>query len=121
LGEVESVKVYYEANKRRWNELVGIHAKSGGYDVTGFLRGKSSLHAPELEVLPGVEGKTLLHLQCYFGLDTLSWARRGAKVTGVDFSDEAIDMARLLASVLLFLRLSRRWGGASFSYASTGA
>ena len=115
------MKVYYEANKRRWNELVGIHAKSGGYDVTGFLRGKSSLHAPELEVLPGVEGKTLLHLQCYFGLDTLSWARRGAKVTGVDFSDEAIDMARLLASVLLFLRLSRRWGGASFSYASTGA
>lgn len=97
MGEVESVRVYYEANKRRWNELVGIHAKSGGYDVTGFLRGKSSLHAPELEALPGVEGKTLLHLQCYFGLDTLSWARRGAKVTGVDFSDKAIDMARLLA------------------------
>jgi hypothetical protein len=66
------VKVYYEANKRRWNEPVGIHAKSGGYDVTGFLRGKSSLHAPELEALPDVEGKSLLHLQCYFGMDTLS-------------------------------------------------
>lgn len=91
------MKVYYEANKRRWNELVGIHTTSGGYDVNGFLRGKSSLHAPELEALPDVEGKTLLHLQCYFGMDTLSWARRGAKVTGVDFSDKAVEMARLLA------------------------
>jgi 2-polyprenyl-3-methyl-5-hydroxy-6-metoxy-1,4-benzoquinol methylase len=91
------MKLYYEANMRRWNELVGIHTKSGGYDVTGFLCGKSSLHAPELEALPDVEGKTLLHLQCYFGMDTLSWARRGAKVTGVDFSDKAIEMARLLA------------------------
>lgn len=90
------MKVYYEANKKRWNELVGIHVKSGSYDVNGFLRGKSSLHAPELEALPDVEGKTLLHLQCYFGMDTLSWARRGAKVTGVDFSDKAIEMARLL-------------------------
>ena len=91
------MKIYYETNKKRWNELVGIHAKSGGYDVSGFLRGKSSLHTLELEALPNVEGKTLLHLQCHFGMDTLSWVRRGAKVTGVDFSDEAIDMARILA------------------------
>jgi SAM-dependent methyltransferase len=90
------MKVYYETNKKRWNELAGIHPKSG-YDVTGFLEGKSSLHALELEALPDVEDKTFLHLQCYFGMDTLSWARRGAKVTGVDFSDKAIELARLLA------------------------
>ena len=88
---------YYETNKRRWNELVGIHTSSGGYDVDGFLKGKSTLHKAELESLPDVVGKSLLHLQCYFGLDTLSWARRGAKVVGVDFSEKAIELARMLA------------------------
>jgi 2-polyprenyl-3-methyl-5-hydroxy-6-metoxy-1,4-benzoquinol methylase len=91
------VKIYYETNKKRWNELVGIHAKSGGYDVSGFLRGKSSLHTLELEALPDVEGKTLLHLQCHFGMDTLSWVRLGARVTGVDFSPSAIAAATRLA------------------------
>ncbi len=91
------MRQYFEANKRRWNELVDIHAKSSDYDVAGFLRGKSSLHSIELEALPDVVGKTLLHLQCHFGMDTLSWARRGARVTGVDFSEDAINMARHLA------------------------
>jgi SAM-dependent methyltransferase len=39
----------------------------------------------------------MLHLQCHFGLDTLSWARRGARVTGVDFSDKAIEYAKKLS------------------------
>jgi len=88
---------YFEANRRRWNELSGIHPKSG-YDVEGFLRGDSTLHSVELGALPDVRGKTLLHLQCYFGLDTLSWARRGAEVTGVDLSDKAIELARKIAA-----------------------
>jgi len=47
-----------------------------------------------------VSGKTLLHLQCHFGLDTLSWARKGARVTGVDFSDKAIQIAKLITAEL---------------------
>jgi ubiquinone/menaquinone biosynthesis C-methylase UbiE len=88
---------YFEANRRRWNEMVAAHIKTGGYDVEGFLNGKSTLHSVELEGLGDVTGKTLLHLQCYFGMDTLSWARLGAKVTGVDLSDKAIKMARTLS------------------------
>jgi 2-polyprenyl-3-methyl-5-hydroxy-6-metoxy-1,4-benzoquinol methylase len=88
---------YYETNKRRWNELVAIHAGSKEYDMEGFLMGKSSLHKVELDKLGDVNGKTLLHLQCHFGLDTISWARLGAKVTGVDFSDTAIELARDIA------------------------
>jgi SAM-dependent methyltransferase len=85
---------YYGINLRRWNELVGIHAGSDEYDLEGFLAGKSSLHSLELEALGDVSGRSLLHLQCHFGLDTLSWARLGAQVTGVDFSDTAIELAR---------------------------
>jgi SAM-dependent methyltransferase len=88
---------FYEANKRRWNELVAIHAKSDEYDLKGFLAGKSSLHQVELDALGNVSGKTLLHLQCHFGLDTISWARLGAKVTGVDFSETAIELAKDIA------------------------
>ena len=88
---------YYESNKRRWNELVAIHAKSAEYDLDGFLAGKSSLHQVELDALGDVSGKSLLHLQCHFGLDTISWSRLGAKATGVDFSETGIEFAQELA------------------------
>ncbi|TMB65463.1 MAG: class I SAM-dependent methyltransferase, partial [Chloroflexi bacterium] len=70
---------------------------SGLYDVTGFKAGKSRLKPVEREELTGVQGKSLLHIQCHFGLDTLSWAREGAIVTGVDFSEPALEAARGLA------------------------
>ena len=73
---------YMNANREHWNELVPIHKKSEMYDVEGFKAGKSSLKSIELDELGNVEGKSLLHLQCHFGKDTLSWARLGAKVTG---------------------------------------
>ena len=88
---------FYRTNLRYWNELVDIHAGSREYDLEGFLEGGSSLHSIELEALGDVSGKSLLHLQCHFGLDTLSWARMGAEVTGVDFSENAIQLARHLA------------------------
>jgi len=88
---------YYETNLRRWNELVGLHAESEEYDLEGFIAGKSSLHTVELEALGDVSGRSLLHLQCHFGLDTLSWARLGARVTGIDFSDSGIELARRIA------------------------
>jgi SAM-dependent methyltransferase len=88
---------YLENNKDLWNELTPIHARSEFYDVEGFKAGKCTLKSIELEELGDVSGKSLLHLQCHFGLDTLSWARRGAKATGVDFSDEAIKTAKQLS------------------------
>src|SRR5690606_2911642 len=68
------------------------------YDVDGFLAGGCSLLPIEREEVGDVRGKSLLHLQCHFGLDTLSWARRGARVTGVDFSSAAIAKAEELAA-----------------------
>ncbi len=90
---------YLTANLNNWNERVAIHAnsESESYDIDSFLAGHSTLREIELTVLGDVANKDFLHLMCHFGLDTLSWARRGAKITGVDFSQEAIDLARSLA------------------------
>jgi 2-polyprenyl-3-methyl-5-hydroxy-6-metoxy-1,4-benzoquinol methylase len=93
-----SMNDFMASNLKRWNELAGIHADSAFYDVAGFKRGQTSLKAIELAELGDAAGVALLHLQCHFGLDTLSWARQGARVTGVDFSDEAITRARSLAA-----------------------
>ena len=77
--------------------MVPIHVASGLYDVAAFKAGKSRLKPVEREELTDVKGKGLLHIQCHFGLDTLSWAREGAIVTGVDFSEPALEAARALA------------------------
>ena len=75
---------YLEQNKELWNEITPIHAKSEFYDLEGFKKGKSSMLYPmEREEAGDVNGKSLLHLQCHFGMDTLSWARLGAKVRGL--------------------------------------
>ncbi|MFC3192868.1 class I SAM-dependent methyltransferase [Marinicella sediminis] len=87
---------YFETNKQSWNQRVETHFNSKFYDVPGFLAGQTSLNEIELNGLGDVDGLTLLHLQCHFGLDSLSWARLGASVTGVDISDTAIDKAREL-------------------------
>jgi SAM-dependent methyltransferase len=87
-----------QANRRHWDEIVPIHLSSEFYDVAGFKAGRTSLKSVELEELGDVRGKSLLHLQCHFGMDTLSWAREGATVTGVDFSEQAVETARALSS-----------------------
>ena len=87
---------YIQINRALWNRWTPINEASTFYDVDGFKAGKSSLNAIELEEVGPVQGKTLLHLQCHFGLDSLSWVRQGAVVTGVDFSETAIDLARNL-------------------------
>jgi len=91
---------YLETNRDLWNGWTRIHQTSEMYDLEGFKAGNTSLKAVELEELGDVEGKSLLHLQCHFGMDTLSWARRGAQVTGVDLSDEAVELARSLSREL---------------------
>ncbi|MDQ1591198.1 MAG: hypothetical protein QOG71_1825 [Pyrinomonadaceae bacterium] len=89
---------YLENNRSLWNGWTRLHKRSRFYDVEGFKAGKSSLEPLELEEVGDVEGKSLLHLQCHFGMDTLSWARRGARVAGADFSEEAITFARALST-----------------------
>lgn len=87
---------YIQENLQWWNEAAPLHAASTFYDVEGFLKGKSTLHNLEKEKLGDLRDQKLLHLQCHFGMDTLSLARLGAKVTGVDFSEEAIRLAKSL-------------------------
>ena len=91
---------YIEANRRSWDARTPTHFKSRFYDVDGFKAGKSSLNSLEIDEMGDIGGKRLLHLQCHFGMDTMSWARLGAKVTGVDFSAEAISRARSLSEEL---------------------
>ncbi len=92
---------YMDANRRHWDEVTPIHVASDFYDVASFKAGRSTLKTVELAELGDVHGKTLLHLQCHFGMDTLSWARNeGAIVTGVDFSEQAIEQARVLCGEL---------------------
>jgi SAM-dependent methyltransferase len=91
---------YLQANQKRWDQLTTEHETSAFYDVAGFRAGKDRLRSIELTELGDVAGKSLLHLQCHFGLDTLAWAIRGAIVTGVDFSQKAITLARSLSEEL---------------------
>ena len=90
----------FNTNKETWDKKVAVHAASKFYDVEAFKKGESSLNSFELEALGDVSGKSLLHLQCHFGQDTLSWSRMGAKCTGVDISEEAIKLARDLNNEL---------------------
>ena len=87
----------FESNKDLWDKWTPAHAKSEIYDVESFKKGACSLQPPELKYLGDVKGKTMLHLQCHFGMDTLSWARRGAIVTGADISTESIKLAKKLS------------------------
>jgi 2-polyprenyl-3-methyl-5-hydroxy-6-metoxy-1,4-benzoquinol methylase len=89
---------YLKLNREGWDRRAEAHIGSRFYDVEGFLAGKTSLREIELAELSGVAGKRLLHLQCHFGLDTLSWTRLGAECTGVDLSPVAIHTARSLAA-----------------------
>jgi len=84
------------ANARHWDAALADHVE-GFYDLAAFKAGACSLRSIELEEVGDVRGKSLLHLQCNCGIDTLSWARRGATVTGVDISAKAIAFARQLA------------------------
>jgi ubiquinone/menaquinone biosynthesis C-methylase UbiE len=85
-------------NEALWDAWTDIHEASEFYDLEGFRRGGIRLRDEEVAAVGDVQGKALLHLQCHFGIDTLSWARLGAKVTGADFSQKAVDLAQRLAA-----------------------
>jgi SAM-dependent methyltransferase len=86
-------------NQRLWDAYTAIHTTGSFYDVQRFRDdpGDNRIRPFERHEVGDVSGKRLLHMQCHFGLDTLSWARLGATVTGVDFSEPAIAFARELA------------------------
>ncbi|MFI5121655.1 MAG: class I SAM-dependent methyltransferase [Vicinamibacteria bacterium] len=87
-----------ELNRAWWDERVPIHTASEFYDVEGFRAGAGRLRPFEVEEVGDVAGKRLLHLQCHFGLDSLSWARLEASVVGLDFSQPAVAAANALAA-----------------------
>ncbi len=98
---MDCYKTYFDANRAHWNAATLLHLGPGEvYDVEAFKRGESTLQPVERAVLGDVAGRTILHAQCHFGLDSMSLARLGAKVTGVDFSEEAIRAARSLNAEL---------------------
>lgn len=91
------MKNYLEINRNSWNAKVAHHLKSDFYFVDEFLKGRTSLNSIELGILEDVKDLEILHLQCHFGQDSISLSRMGAKVTGIDLSDKAIEAAKDLA------------------------
>lgn len=94
---MEQPKDYIALNKDSWNRRTEYHVKSEFYDMDNFLNGSSSLNPFELALLGDLNGKSVLHLQCHFGQDSISLSRMGANVVGVDLSDKAIDTAKQIA------------------------
>jgi len=94
-----SAENYIEINKRTWNEKTAVHFESDFYNVKDFILGGNSLNSIELDLLGNLKGKRILHLQCHFGQDSISLARLGAIVTGVDLSDKAIEKGQELAKL----------------------
>jgi 2-polyprenyl-3-methyl-5-hydroxy-6-metoxy-1,4-benzoquinol methylase len=90
----------FVANEALWDAWTAIHSTGSFYDLDAFRAGGVRLRSYEIEMVGDVAGKSLLHLQCHFGIDTLSWARLGAGVTGADFSPAAIELAQRLAAEL---------------------
>lgn len=83
----------HELNRQAWNNMVDVHVNHSEYKTAEVISGGSSLKRIELETFGDVKGKSMLHLMCQFGLDTLSWVREGAIVTGIDISDTSIKRA----------------------------
>lgn len=88
---------HLEMNRRAWDARTPLHSGSAFYDIEGVVSGRTTLHPFEPTELGDVSGCSLLHLQCHLGIDTISWARRGASVTGLDFSPAAIETAQRIA------------------------
>lgn len=88
---------YLEINRQSWNKRLDTHLESEFYDLPGFKKGNTSLNSIELELLGNIQDKSILHLQCHFGQDSISLSRLGADVTAVDLSDRSIATAKKLA------------------------
>jgi SAM-dependent methyltransferase len=89
---------WLQGNRDVWDAWTRVHERSAFYDLEGFKRGGVRVRDYEVAEIGPVAGKDLLHVQCHFGIDTLSWARLGARVTGADFSERGIELARSIAA-----------------------
>jgi len=94
---MDKFKKYIELNKICWDQRTALHLNSNFYDNNKFIINKNSLNSIELNMLGDLEGKSILHLQCHFGQDSISLAKLGAQVTAVDFSSKSINAANELA------------------------
>ena len=101
-GRGDHTAAAFAANQALWDAWTAVHSTGDFYDLEAFKAGGVRIRPYEIELIGDVAGRSLLHLQCHFGIDTLSWARLGARVTGADFSPAAIELARSLAAELGF-------------------
>jgi len=122
---------YIQINKESWNQRTPIHINSDFYNNNDFIKGENSLKPIELNAIGNVQEKSLLHLQCHFGQDSISFARIGAEVTAIDFSDIAINEAKKLSkatnthvnfieSDVLNLNLNKKFDIVFASYGTIG-
>ena len=93
---MEEFSKYFKNNKELWDKKTSIHENSDFYDIPGFIGSGNSLHKIEESLLPDLNGKSVLHLQCHFGMDSISLQLKGADVTAVDLSSESIALANKL-------------------------
>lgn len=100
MADIDQNREYFDMNKTLWNARTAVHLKSEFYDNESFLKGRNSLTEPEMNSIGDVQGKSIIHLQCHFGQDSLSLARMGATVTGIDISNAAISKAQEMNSQL---------------------
>src|ERR1700722_2169731 len=93
---------WFTLNLANWNERVPIHLNAPPlhYDLDPLKKGVEHLDPIAADILGPVDGLRVLHLQCHFGVDTLTLVQQGATVTGLDFSAPAIAAARSLAAGL---------------------
>lgn len=90
---------YIKINKENWNKRTELHYNSEFYDNENFIKGKTSLNKIELKLLGDIKEQSILHLQCHFGQDSISLARLGGDVVGVDLSDKSIEKAKELNKI----------------------
>ena len=98
----DRLRAWMEANRLNWDDRTAVHLRNrtGFYPIDRVRAADNALGEPEDAELGDVARKRLVHLQCHFGLDSIRLARRGAIVTGLDFSASAIAAARALAAEL---------------------
>lgn len=97
MNKPPETKQYLDANRQMWDDWAETHLKGNEmYPVQQFLAGETGWESNLPDDIGSVKGKSILHLQCHFGMDSLMWARRGATVTGVDFSETAIHGAKAI-------------------------
>lgn len=99
MAQLSSFGGMMTQNLKYWSELADIHSRGDYYPVEEVVKGGNTLRELELELLANPDGRRLLHSHCHIGLDTISLARFGFLVTGIDYSPTAVQHARRIADL----------------------